>query len=337
MNHCQKTAPKVSVIIPIYNAKRDLEQCIKSIREQDYPHIELIIIDDGSRDGSSEICDKYANSDNRIKVLHQANLGVSVARNNGINNSTGDYIVFVDADDFLLPGAITYLYNNMRQTECELVCGSYQMQKTRNRIKEICYHDVIYKDEEYDNNFINITRNVANAPWAKLFDAEIIRKNGIRFPEKIPYAEDTIFLIRYCKCINSLSLCSGIIYNYNFINYNSAVNKFYPDLYQYFYLVLKEKECFFSERGEKALYDSIRLEEEKYYFKWCMKHYILHAKGDALQSLIANAAFTLLGNETSNEYQAYILKQDWDSLIKKWKKEHWKEILTNNLKKIVKI
>lgn len=341
MDYCEKNTsiklPKISVIIPIYNAKRYINRCINSICIQDYPNIEVIIIDDGSKDGSSEICDKYADSDNRIKIIHQTNLGVSIARNNGINNCSGDYLVFVDADDFLFPGAISHLYNNMTQTNSELVCGSYVMEKTRKRKKIISYQDKVYKDNDYDDNFIDILRKISNAPWGKLFDTEIIRKNHINFPEKIPYAEDTTFLIRYCKCISSLSVCGEILYNYNYIDYNSAVNKFYPDLYQYFDLVLKEKDKFFIERGKYNIYASKRIDDEEYYYEWCLKHYILHTKGENLKSLIAKATSVLLSSNASNKYQKYILDQDWDTIIKKWKKEHWKEIFTFNLKRFMKI
>lgn len=321
----------------MYNVAKYIDKCIVSVLKQNYDNIELILVDDGSMDQSFEICKTYANKDKRVKLLHQNNSGVSVARNNGLKHSTGHYIVFVDSDDYLLPGAITHLYANVSQTKCELVCGSYQMQKTRNRIKEICYSDMIYKDEDYDNNFINITRNIANAPWAKLFDAEIIRKNNICFPEKIPYAEDTIFLIRYCRCIRSVAVSSEVLYNYNFTDCNSAMNKFYPNLYQFFCVVLNEKRIFFSEREKKNIYNSIRLDEEEYYFEWCLKHYILHTKGDDLRLLIANAAVALLGVNAQSKYQRDILNQDWDIIIKKWKKEHRKEVIINNIKKIMQI
>ena len=328
---------KVSIIIPVYNAEKYIGRCITSIVDQDYSDFELILVDDGSKDESSKICSVFADRDNRVKVIHQNNCGVSVARNVGIKKSTGNYIIFVDADDYLLPGAITDLYNNMLQTKCELVCGSYKMQKTRERMKVISYHDAVYKNEDYDNNFIDILRKIANAPWGKVFDANIIRKNNISFPERIPYAEDTIFLIRYCRCIRSLSVCSEVLYNYNFTDSNSAMRKSYPNLYIYFYLVLKEKEQFFRERKKMDFYNSMRSDEEEYYFEWCMKHYILHSKDDISKKLIENAASALLHNNTSDKYQKFVLEQDWEGLIKKWKKEHWKEILTNKLKRFMNI
>lgn len=331
------TYPKISIIIPVYNAETYIDKCIVSVINQNYDNIELILVDDGSKDNSIKVCTTYATRDKRIKLIHQENLGVSAARNNGIKNSMGDFIVFVDADDYLLPCAITNLYNNMLQTRCELVCGSYQMKKTRNRVEVISYHKAVYKNKDYIENLIDILNKVANAPWGKLFNAEIIRQNHIVFPEGIPYAEDTIFLLRYCRYISSLSICSEILYNYNFTDSNSAMKKFYPDLYRYFSLVLKEKENFFSEKKEEKLYASIRPYEEEYYFEWCSKHYILHTKGDNLKSLITNAALTLLCNGASGKYKKYILDQNLDIFIKKWKKEHWKEILTYNLKKLMKI
>lgn len=329
--------PKISIIIPVYNAKMYIIQCILSISKQEYNNFEVILVDDGSKDGSSKICDDWAEKDHRFKVIHQTNLGVSIARNVGIDNSTGDYIVFVDADDFLLPCALKSLYDNMVQTKTQLVCGSYQMQKTRNRLKVITYQDAVYKENEFDENFVYILRDIANAPWGKLFDAQIIRKRNIRFPERVKYGEDSVFLIRYCRYIDSLSICSDILYNYNFTDSNSAMKKFYPTLYQYFYLALEEKEKFFEEREKLDLYNSIRSDEEQYYFERCLRHYILRAKYSVAKSLIASAASTLLHNDASCKYQKYVAEKDWGGLIRNWKKENWQEVFINSIKSIMNI
>lgn len=103
---------KLSVIVPIYNAEKHLNRCIQSIINQTYTNIELLLIDDGSKDSSGEICDKYAASDERIRVFHKKNGGVSSARNVGLDNATGYYIAFVDSDDYLMPNAYEILIKN---------------------------------------------------------------------------------------------------------------------------------------------------------------------------------------------------------------------------------
>lgn len=93
------TVPLVSIIVPVYNVERYIDKCINSILEQTYPHIELLLIDDGSPDKSGAICDRYAQKDNRVRVFHKQNAGVSAARNTGINHAKGEFITFVDSDD----------------------------------------------------------------------------------------------------------------------------------------------------------------------------------------------------------------------------------------------
>lgn len=100
---------KVSVIVPIYNVEKYLKKCIKSIIGQTYENIEIILVEDGSPDNSSEICDEFAKMDKRIKVIHKKNEGVSAARNSGLDVATGDYVCFVDGDDYVMPDYVEYM------------------------------------------------------------------------------------------------------------------------------------------------------------------------------------------------------------------------------------
>jgi len=108
---------KVSVIIPVYNKKDYIEECIQSCLQQDFDSFEVIAVDDGSTDGSGEICDKIAESDSRLKVFHVKNGGVTAARRYGAEHSSGEYLMFVDSDDGLLPGAINRLYKEIEKTK----------------------------------------------------------------------------------------------------------------------------------------------------------------------------------------------------------------------------
>lgn len=128
---------KVSVIIPIYQVERYIRQCVNSVINQSYKNIEVILVDDGSRDGSSLICDEYAANDNRVKVIHQENAGLSEARNRGIREATGDYIVFLDGDDFWDDeNAIGRLIDRIQNTKAEVLNFSYKkyMEDTNEKI-----------------------------------------------------------------------------------------------------------------------------------------------------------------------------------------------------------
>lgn len=117
-----ETQELISVIVPVYNVAQYLDACIISIQKQTYVHLEIILIDDGSTDESGIICDKYALEDNRIRVIHQKNEGLSSARNKGISICRGEYISFIDSDDFVNNGFIETMYKTMVDSGCDLVC-----------------------------------------------------------------------------------------------------------------------------------------------------------------------------------------------------------------------
>ena len=125
---------KYSFIIPVYNTKKYLERCIQSILKQSYQHYEILLIDDGSTDGSSEFCDSLSKIDNRIKVFHQVNSGVSTARNNGIKHGVGDYIIFVDSDDWLSLNYLECIEYLTSSSDSEIYC--YNNFTTSSYIKE---------------------------------------------------------------------------------------------------------------------------------------------------------------------------------------------------------
>ena len=110
----------VSIIVPIYNAENTLHRCVDSLVNQSYQNLEILLVNDGSTDGTAKICNEYAMKDNRIKVLQQTNLGVSAARNKGLENVTGEYIAFVDADDELSPNAIQAMLTRSIQLSAEI-------------------------------------------------------------------------------------------------------------------------------------------------------------------------------------------------------------------------
>lgn len=199
--------PLVSIIVPVYNCVDYISECIESIISQTYRCIELLLINDGSSDGSEKICDNFSKKYNYIKVINKNNGGAGSARNVGLDNAIGDYIMFVDGDDTILPNMISELVELIRTTNSDVV-GSY-----------------IYKKKHENNNVKSYSSKEALiallhskldcSQCTKLFKSEILQQ--IRFPEGI-INEDVIFLIDVYANINKLSYINKNYYYYRYNN-----------------------------------------------------------------------------------------------------------------------
>ena len=187
--------PKVSIIIPVFNVENYLERCLKSIINQTFKDIEIIIINDGSTDKSLEICKKFAESDKRIILISQKNKGVSAARNTGINIATGKYLSFVDSDDFITPDMIEFLLTNIEKHDADISsCGMYDCYiQNNNKIKKICNknknnHGMINSSEALQEIFIN--GKVSLFVYDKLYKKKLF--DNLRFSENIIYEDAEI-------------------------------------------------------------------------------------------------------------------------------------------------
>ena len=202
-----KNNPKISIIVPVYNVELFLPRCIDSILNQSFVDFELLLIDDGSKDKSGEICDEYAEKDKRIKVFHKVNGGVSSARNLGLEKSKGEYITFVDADDYLLPGTITE----------PLLSGNYdliQIPRNNGSFMKTYSHDIICKTTESFRNFIYC--NYYFECWGRFYKRKVI--GTVRFPENLKVGEDLMFFLRLYRNVSSFKLSSkGGGYHYSFV------------------------------------------------------------------------------------------------------------------------
>lgn len=226
-----KNNPKVSIIVPVYNAEKYLSNCIDSILSQTFDDFELILIDDGSRDESGKICDEYAKRDSRIHVFHKDNGGVSSARNYGLEYSKGEWICFVDADDILKPEFLANLivYCNYDQ----IVGGNIifgDISEERGVQKEVIIslksHDAAILDYGTDLR----SGGFFGYPWGKLYKASIINENHIKFETSVFLCEDLCFVLNY------LSYCRTIIiipYNNYLYRYENQVNKYMMDSASY--------------------------------------------------------------------------------------------------------
>lgn len=174
--------PVISIIVPVYNVEEYLDCCIKSIVKQTYKELEIILIDDGSTDSSGNICDKYSENDNRIVVIHKENGGLSSSRNAGLDNATGEYLAFVDADDYVEEQYIEKLYNACIKHSADIsICDYYNFDE--NKVYNSKDNKVYEKIIDKDNLLIFDSKSNINgvAAWNKLYKASLFK--GLRFPE----------------------------------------------------------------------------------------------------------------------------------------------------------
>ncbi|MFI3258600.1 MAG: glycosyltransferase [Rikenellaceae bacterium] len=200
----------VSVIIPIYNVEEYLRESLDSVIEQSYTNIEVILVDDGSLDGSGEICDQYAAQDPRIKVLHLPNGGVSKARRLGYESSTGEYVAFVDPDDRLPHDAIKLLCENMSY-EFDIVVGSSTRFYQSGKVKRLIYKAEVVKDDEWLRRLIHITPEYIGVPWGRIFRRELFVRESFSVLKR---AQDLVMNIEVATRLRSVKIIPSIVYNY---------------------------------------------------------------------------------------------------------------------------
>ncbi|CUQ11711.1 Chondroitin polymerase [Turicibacter sanguinis] len=239
--------PKVSVIIPVYNGEKYLEKCIQSVLNQTYINLEVIIIDDGSRDSSLVILEKLVKKDNRVIVLKQQNSGVAVARNRGLDVCSGDFVVFIDSDDFVDLKFIEQLVSTMITNDCDLILSGYCRIYIRDTIQKKEYYSFpdrkMTRNDFLEDIFCYLDRMLIQGPCFKLFKTEIIKKNNIKFEETIQFGEDTVFIYNYLKHIEEIYNLDVTLYNY--INYSNNSLSTKPlgqktDIFLYLYSILKK-------------------------------------------------------------------------------------------------
>lgn len=189
----------ISVIIPAYNAARTIRRCIQSVLDQTYTEWEMIIVDDGSKDDTLDICQSY--DDSRIRVLHKENGGVSSARNHGLKFAQGDYIAFIDSDDFI---EANYLEHLSQGLDYDIVISGFCYENTP---ESSSFHLKLANREAVGRELSKlINADQLCYPWGRLFKRSIIEQNHIRFNEKMRFAEDNVFNWEYLCHINSLRI-----------------------------------------------------------------------------------------------------------------------------------
>lgn len=226
----------ISVIVPVYNVENVLHYCIESILAQTYRDFELILINDGSTDGSGAVCDRYAETDDRIRVIHKKNGGVSSARNSGIDSAAGEFICFVDSDDYVderyLVELVAAKKNNKEIDNiwcCFQIADTYGVLSTQNNL--------IRGGEEtlkFNKKGIMTLHEcwLDAGPVCKLYEVPVIHNNRLRFDEDVSLGEDLVFNFRYIDKTNGeILVINKALYFYMHIDDSSLSRKYYPDLF----------------------------------------------------------------------------------------------------------
>lgn len=207
--------PVISVIIPVYNVEKYIRQCVDSVLEQSYRDFELILVDDGSPDNSPAICDEYAQKDTRVSVIHQKNLGVSAARNNGIRHAKGEWITFVDSDDWVDK---EYLYNfhlKVYSSMDMVVQGLKYVDNQTSKIKRYRrFPNATIISPDYGHIMERCDLLSFGVTVCKCFRRELMKQQYIQFNELIDYHEDHLFTFDYIAHSKNIAIVSDVGYNY---------------------------------------------------------------------------------------------------------------------------
>lgn len=232
--------PKISFIVPVYGVEKYINQCVDSILQQTYPDFELILIDDGSPDKCPAICDDYAGKDKRVRVIHKKNEGVSQARNSGIDAAQGEWVYFVDSDDWIEKDACEKLMRDAEKTDadcimsdCVIYADTYQRRlhqfsqifytEDRNVIQSIQKYILCHKFSPY---YVKGLTNGYAAPWAKFVKLEILKKYAIRFDSRAKSVfDDGLYSLYLLDHVKSFYYNDEHTYNYRVVQ-SSTIHAF---------------------------------------------------------------------------------------------------------------
>ena len=233
----QTMSTKITIIVPVYNVESYLARCINSLIHQTMKEIQIILIDDGSTDKSPSVCDAYAEKDKRILVIHKENEGQGIARNYGLKNATGEYVCFLDSDDYYDLDTCKELYELMKKTKADMGCFGYQIETQEGQIVRVPnIKEYEYTEEAFHKEFAlhyfgdepekDDLRGFSSC--MSIFRRDIIVENEVCFPSEREYlSEDTIFSLRFCQHAKSAVTTSKIYYHYcqNPVSFSQAFHE----------------------------------------------------------------------------------------------------------------
>lgn len=208
---------KISILIPVYNVEAYLSKCLDSIKTQTFTDFEVLLIDDGSTDSSGTICDSYSQKDSRFKVHHRTNHGISATREYALQQSSGDYIQFIDSDDWVEPEMLKTMYETAESDQADVVsCNFDEIHPD----KIIPYRFVYNSKDDFLGSVIGNNWGVV---WKHLIRKSIVIENDLHFPSDINGGEDYYFMVQVLVCSHKISSVDKILYHYNRCNIGSTI------------------------------------------------------------------------------------------------------------------
>ena len=228
---------KVSVIIPIYNGEKYIENTVKGLLGQNYSNIEIILVDDGSKDNSLVCCEQIAKTDERIIVCHQENQGPSAARNEGIRHATGEYILFSDIDDILLQNAIKENVEIAIRDQIDLVIFGFEYwfveDGNRTHPATLDYSFSGSDKEFFERVYVDVLKKeLLNSPWNKLIKRTLLVENGIWFDERYRICEDMLFIQQVLNTCKKVAYNRSILYKYAIHTTNSLISSYHINFFE---------------------------------------------------------------------------------------------------------
>ena len=216
---------KVSVIVPIYNAEKHLDKCLRSLLQQEHTNMEVILVNDGSKDDSLSICRRYASEDARIQVIDKQNEGVAIARNTGIEAATGDYIAFIDPDDWIETAMYRRLLESAKRYDAPIcLCNFYRDTKRRSQPKRFDFEEEILVGDEIIEKLVNGMIGMSDllpkydyvmgSVWRGIYKRAFIEQHDLRFVPKLTIMEDLVFIVQALLKCDKVAIDHGIWYHY---------------------------------------------------------------------------------------------------------------------------
>lgn len=227
--------PQISVIVPVYNAERTLHRCVDSILAQTCRDFELLLINDGSTDGSGKICDEYAAKDARIRVFHKGNGGVSSARNVGLDEARGEWIAFCDSDDWVDAEWLEIFFGKLGYNVGMVIQGFFPHGKQWNYKTGLDYYGAV------EECILKLSENnILGYLWSKIFKKSIVMQRHLKFDSEIAFREDELFCLKYMEGISCICSVSKQGYHYSMPNYATKYSHCnYFDIFMKNFLVLE--------------------------------------------------------------------------------------------------
>jgi len=254
--------PTISIIIPVYNGEKYLPQCLDSILAQSYPHWELLLIDDGSKDSSGSICEAYAQKDSRIKAIHQQNSGQAAARNAGVAIATGDYISFIDCDDWIDSDMYQTMVSTLQQQQAEVIICGY-IEEYDGRQKHVHTDETITVYDAMEAVKLVLQNRIGSYLWSMLFQRDVVQE---KMPDLNPY-EDHATIFKWISHARRVVLLNHAFYHYRQLG-SSSLHSYNPKRGNHYFGAIKERYHYITDHQLLPGWES---ENRRLYLRSCIK------------------------------------------------------------------